>query len=413
MVSMVTGHDRVDPEWHDPEWIELRSPGVGKGPRTRRRRGPVMAGAVVLFVLVGANAVKSPDPEVADPRPTLPSPAVRPSGPSAGPTHPAPRRPLTGPTVLAGSGPLLAGAGRWELFARGNSDVFRIRVSTGRIERTETPPMRLTGEFSFVAGPHDVLVAPRDTGRGVLVPDGQPARPLSGLLATPGRVFPAGHGQLWYQNSSPDAAPGDDGSAPVVLTGFDGKPAGTSIPIRRGYVTSDGVANLLLKDGAGVNEIDGTAVRAVTTGSVSAVGPHHYLTLGCDAAHRCSTYLYDRSTRRQRRIGSADAGGIASGLIAPDGTHAALIHWDRAGPPHIVILDLRDGREQHLAGAPDSQLAEVQGNAVWSPDSRSLFALVDGHISIVDVSTGQTFTPDLRLPSLRQIALRVPTADQD
>lgn len=304
----------------------------------------------------------------------------------------------------------MAEAGDWELVVRGDADLFRIQIQTGRIVRTEIPPLALTGEFSFVAGPHDVVVAPRDSGVGVLVPDDRAALPLPGLLAEPGAIFPADDGRLWYQRSN-DVALGDTGPAPVVLTGFDGRSVGAPVPIRNGYVASDGHGHLLLEDAAGATEIDQTATQRVTTGSVTAVGPHHYLILECDADHLCSTYLYDRSAHRQRRIGSADVGGIVSGLISPDGTRAVLIHWDRAGPPHFVVLDLRDGTEHQVAGSPDSQLSGVDGNVVWSPDGRWLFALVDGHLSIVDVETGQAVIPDLPLPPLRQITLRAPTRD--
>jgi hypothetical protein len=48
----------------------------------------------------------------------------------------------------------------------------------------------------------------------------------------------------------------------------------------------------------------------------------------------------------------------------------------------------------------------------WSADSRWLFSLHQGELTVVNPSNGRTITPDLGLPELLQIVLRPSAASR-
>jgi hypothetical protein len=102
---------------------------------------------------------------------------------------------------------LLAVPTGWELFGRGG-DVVRIQLRAGRITRTAIPALQSTGPIYLVVGPDRAVIRPLDFVTGYVVPDGQPARPLSGALGNGGpgaartrQQSPLGHDRKRSENN--------------------------------------------------------------------------------------------------------------------------------------------------------------------------------------------------------------------
>src|SRR5262249_34422174 len=184
-----------------------------------RRRWPgllllvLAAGLTGVLLLQNANGAKpSAAPTTATPtvvRPTTP-PSPQPSAPA----------------IRDLGHPLLGVSAPWELFALSPFGVVRIQLAKGRITQTRVPPLTSTGPVSFLVGGDWTMIRPLDQVPGYLVPDGQPARKLTGVLNEGGEVFPG-----------PDPAhvwvPAADSGAPtnLGLVDVNGRLAGVTIPV--------------------------------------------------------------------------------------------------------------------------------------------------------------------------------------
>jgi hypothetical protein len=188
----------------------------------------------------------------------------------------------------------------------------------------------------------------------------------------------------------------------MSLIDLDGRPTGELVTAT-GSFSSDGRGNLLLNDVGGVWEVPRDKPRRITTGRVAAVGLNHYLLVDCDAEHRCSSYLYDKKSEKKRRLGRADTARVPSGVVSPDGRYAALLSYDGA-----TVMEVRDLTTNRTVRKAQERQDIYQASDVfaWSADSRWLFALHRGQLTLVEVASGRTITPDLGLPELAQITLR-------
>jgi hypothetical protein len=398
-----TGYMVLDRKAAEADWLQICPP-VLTVRRRRRRRLWIGAAAVAGLTLVASGLVNHDgDGSSSPPQPstTQTSRASAGTPTSAGLARADPIVVRPGVVGVDSTAGWLSGAGDWDLFARSDDALYRIELKSGRVTRTPVRALAGPGLVSLVAGPDQVLMTSTDNGPGVVIPDGQAARPLRGLLAQPGRLFPGPRGAVWLQSTAKDAA-----SGPVELVDLDGRTKRATVPVGGSWVTTDGSENLLLTGAGGVYQTSLRTTRRLTTGTITAIGPHHFLVVGCDAHFRCSTYLFNRSTSRQRRLGVAAADGIDSGIVAPDGRHAAFLHWGNATPTTFVVRNLADGTAETVDGAPSSSLSGIAGSLVWSPDSRSLMVLADGRLTVLDTVTHRTTVPDLDLPVLRQIAIR-------
>ena len=174
-----------------------------------------------------------------------------------------------------------------------------------------------------------------------------------------------------------------------MLSPLDHAGAGVTISIPPGdspfNALSDGAGYLLFPATGGVYDARPDGLHRITTGALLAVGTTGWLTLDCDARPTAVTALIDRATNARRVVGPAvtDSGG-QHGVIAPDGKTAAMF---KAGPdrntPMLYLLDLTTGAT-HGPALPVDQ-AGYEGTAVWSPDSRWLFAVgADGKLDAID-----------------------------
>jgi hypothetical protein len=322
------------------------------------------------------------------------------SAPASTTTRPARPRSFSDPALT------LPGAGASGLFARTDDSLYRIELRSGLVTRTDgagigTPSMGgRGGPVSMIAGPRQVLITETDSGAGVMVRDGHPAEPLPRGLQLPAQIFPGPPGYLWVYST-------ERSPARINLVDTTGRHQRATLDLDGAWPQTDGRGNLLLSDVGGVYEASPNRLRRLTSGSVTAVGPGHYLLVDCDPSRRCSTYLYDRSTRRQRRIGPADTSDLTTGTLSPDGRHAALIQWRGSGRPSLLVRDLADGTERVVPGVMDQQgTSDVASTLLWTPDSRWLITLLEGHVTFFDTTTGRLRTSGSALPTIAQLALR-------
>ncbi len=86
--------------------------------------------------------------------------------------------------------PLLGVTADWQLFGLSADSVVAIRLNAGQITRTFLPQQEGSGPVSFIVGPRQAIVRPLDNVPGYLVPDGRPARQLTGMLASGSLLLP-------------------------------------------------------------------------------------------------------------------------------------------------------------------------------------------------------------------------------
>lgn len=314
--------------------------------------------------------------------------------------------------------PLVGGAGAgWQLFgwSRGRDGgpgaVVRLWLARGRITRTAVPTPRSGGPVSFLAGPHQAIVRPLDFVPGYAVPDGRPARELTGPLGAAGPALPGpARGELWV--------PSPHDRHRMRLVRFDGTPAGVSVRVSTGARTtagaaSDGAGQLLVRTGHGTYQVGASGWRRITTGTLLAAGPTRFL-IRTRRHGRHRMWAVDRRTgdRRQVKPSSGPRPATADryapmGVVSPDGTTAALVRPRHGGPPTLHLLDLTTGADHPAGTSTPDHLRPADGGVVWSPDGRWLFAIDSGrHIVAVSRRTGRAIRVAADLPPMAAIALR-------
>jgi hypothetical protein len=100
-------------------------------------------------------------------------------------------RPASPPVTVTSIGhPILGVRAGWELFGLDNKSLVTVQFAGGRIVRTTVPRLAADGIVSLVAARGEALIRPLDNVRGYVVADGQPAQPLTGVLAHGGTLLP-------------------------------------------------------------------------------------------------------------------------------------------------------------------------------------------------------------------------------
>lgn len=388
-----------EPELGEIEWLDAAPP---ERPDDRRPGGPwrwfalgfVALAAVVVVAVVQRRPAHKAAP--ATPTPTSTAPSTH-SQTTSFTTAPSPSPPPI--TVMNLGRPLLAVPRSWELFARNADAVLRIQLATGRVVRTETPAVLSDGPMSFLAGPRQVIVKAWQGG-GIVIPDDQPARQLSGALATIGPILPGPEpGQLWVPSA------GDpDNPQRVQLVSFDGRRGEQISMPANGPPVPDGAGYLLSSLTGGIYDIRPGSLHRITTGALLAVGPTRWLTEECDEQHRCTTDVIDRRTGAHHVIGPGADSDAPTGLISPDGSMAAILHSEQ--PLTLSLLDLSSGFTHQTGVDIDRNDAYAGTSMVWTPDGRWLIvADTSGHLVAVD-HTGYAHVLTSRISGISQLALR-------
>jgi len=379
-----------------PDELVLGPPPVSPQRRHQRRiLAPAIVTAVVL--IAGASIIASHGPSLDGGSAPSPTPV---SGPTKKMWGSAARSASPPRPVVSTFESSLRDLGV-DLFARSEDTVFKIEAGTGRVTATSGVRLTTSAPVAFIAGPDRVVLRPWDDVTGFVVPDGQVARPLTGLLAKGTRALPGPPGRLWVADGQ--------WSSKMTLIGFDGRSTGTVVDSGAGNVIGDGRGGLLLTDIGGTYHVTPQHTRRVTRGTVIAVGEGHLLVADCNGRHVCSRYLYDRSTKEQRRIGGVRTEPLPSGTISPNGHYAALTTWPRVGDePLLTVVELASGRAlirrsgTNINGDPYPERSNI-----WLPDNR-LAGLHRGRLFLFDPRARRSSQPELKLPTLLQLAARAP-----
>lgn len=385
---------------------------IGHGPRRPRRPPPrwlVTVAAVVAVLGLSAAGLRAA--HTGGRGDAGSTPRHTPSGRASRPVPTPPGVTEVGHALLPG-----AHAG-WQLFARtgkalaGRGRVVRLQLAAGRITRTRFPDVRSGGPVSFVAGPQQAIVRPLDYVPGYVVPDGKPARRLTGPLDHGGPAIRGPKpGQVWVPSRRRDHR--------MRLVTLDGTPTGVLVRASSGSrttagVRSDGAGYLLTYTDHGVYDVRPAGWRRVTTGRLLAVGPTRWLVRAC-AHGRCGLRVIDRRTGRHRRLGRAPYPRPAhksrygvGGVISPDGGTAALVREHSDGTATLHLLALATGADDRTCVSTPANMSLSRGGLVWSPDSSRLFTInANRHVTAVNPRTGRIDMVAPDLPPVAQLAFR-------
>jgi hypothetical protein len=358
---------------------------------------------VVIAVVAVAVAGHKHKPSVASVARTT----VRPAPPAVLPTAP----------VTQEGHRLLGVTAGWELLGYGPDQVVRIEFARGRVVRTAVPPLLSSGPLSFVVGPSQVIIRPLDFVPGYLVPDGHHGRSLSGVLSHGGTLIPGPRpGTAWYQSGYQAGSlslvrmDGTRTGTPLRLPGHGGAQV---FPDGRGYA---------LAFGARTGEFYDVGPQGIRrfAGTLAAVGPASWLIVPCRDHRHCSDEVVNSATGARHVLPGRAAGPAAAppfvgppGVIAPDGSAAALPRAGPGGQMTLQLLNLMNGRNHRI------NVTLYQGSAgaqtlAWSPDSRWLFVVAaNGTLAAVNGRTQHIENIGVNIPSVSQIAIRnSPTASQ-
>ncbi len=227
--------------------------------------------------------------------------------------------------------------------------------------------------MSFVVGPDAAIVRPLDNVPGYYIRDGDPAQPLTGILAKGGLLLPGPtSAQAWDSAGSANS---------LVLVGTDGQPTSTRITLPNpGWPSqsamSDGRGDVLVASDSGSQYDAGPHFLRLVGVLLSAVGPTRWLAMDCPSGH-CRNVVFNPKTGTERTLPGPPVHLLTwpwpayPGSVAPDGQTAAVVA--DSGNGHVVLeeLNLTTGTVTRLA-VPVSENTSSQTMA-WSPDSKWLF----------------------------------------
>ena len=347
--------------------------------------------------------------------------AVRGTGQQA--RHAA-KTPLPAVRVMSVGHSLLGVTAGWELFARGLDDLLRIQLAEGKISVTYVPPLLSASPYvAFVIGAHEAVIRSTDLVPGYVVPDGGQARLMTGPLAGSGPLIPgpAPAQAAWVTSGAPT-------KPALSLVTLTGRRAGPTIRFQPGgpllpeTAVSDGRGYVLVTTGSYSVYDAGPGWDRPVPGTVVAVGPASWLVLACNGAYRhCRNEVVDIPDSARRVLPGPVTGypnyfsWPPTGVIAPDGSSAAVAENGRDGQLTVHLINLRSGANRNLnivLGASYSNnlplSSDLGGQSmVWSPDSRWLFvAAADGKLVAVDARTGKAELLWTRLPAVSEVAIR-------
>jgi hypothetical protein len=392
------------------EWLDLGPTAPAERPTaSRRSRRPwyLLAAAIAVAVILVAalnhdtkrsTASPSRPPTIAATEPAFPSSADAPS-----PTAP----PSVAVTNLGHR--LLDVPSDWEVFARGTNSVVRIELAKGRITTTPAPELSGGTGVSFIVGPDRVIAVPMDDQNGYQLRDGHRVSELPTAFGPHGPALPGPDpNHVWVPTDA-------GGRSAMTLIGLDGHPTGQTIRVPEGIGTaeSDGAGYVQFNATGGVYDARPGRVTRITSGALLAIGPTRWLTEECSVEFRCVTAVTNRATGARHTLavsqGNYSFTGYNNGLIAPDGSVAALVRDDgQEGRLLLSLFDLSNGafRETDVILNPD-QAFSGGGVLAWSPDSRWLFIVADaGRLLALDRESMRVTELSRSLPFLTQVGFR-------
>jgi hypothetical protein len=319
-------------------------------------------------------------------------------------SHSGGHHPPSPPVIVTSIGhPILGIRTGWELFGLDSSGVVTVQFDVGQIVRTRVPPLLSNGPVFFVAAQGEAIIRPLDNVPGYVVPDGKPARPLTGLLAQGGILLPGPTlTEQWFGHTSLDLL-GPDGT---VVNAHLAAIARTWAPF---WVVADGAGGLVLLDmSSQVEKYDARPGMLRPLGAqLVAVGPTTWLGLNCQSSP-CQDVVISAATGASRALPgppvSLTPWPSTLGAVAPDGRTAAVIVDTGDETSTLELVSLTSGGQTRVnvpvSGASSAQLA-------WAPDSTWLFVITaTGGLSAVNPRTGRAQAVGLGLSGLSQIVIR-------
>lgn len=309
---------------------------------------------------------------------------------------------------------LLGVTGGWELFVRGPDDLVRIELAQGRVMPTFVPPLDSgNSNVAFVIAAHDAIIKSADYEPGYVVPDGRQARQLAESVEYGGTMIPgpAGTQAFWLASVSTRASM-------LTLTTLTGHRTGPVIRFPPGgpqlvaTAVSDGRGDVLMTSGNATTYDAGPGWSRPLPGMIMAVGPASWLVMSCGSSYRrCREEIIDSASGASRLLpGNVSAVPAAFlwpplGVIAPDGSAAAVVGTDRDRQLPVQLVNLRTARIRDLHVALGSNASDE--SMAWSPDSRWLFvAAAGGQLVVIDAQTGRHADLGVQLPPVDQVAIR-------
>lgn len=295
----------------------------------------------------------------------------------------------------------------WELFGLDGSGVVAVQFSRGQIARTALPPDETSSPVSFIVDSDKVIIRPLDNVPGYVVPDGQPARQLTGVLS---------HGALLLPGPGEDEVWDIRGQQSISLVGARGQVVPNRLAALPGRFTllasiADGSGNVLLAGTDGRQYDTGPDVVRPVGALLLAVGPRDWLGLSCDQHGNCRSVVITATTGARRLISGPAFSAVnwpwlnPAGVVSPDGSTAALLATGTFGTTALDLVNLTSGAVKGIQ-VPVAPQASRQTLA-WSPDSRWLFVITArGQLAAVDQHTGHVQHLGLGLSGLSQIAIR-------
>ena len=377
------------------EWLDIGPP-ANRHPRLMPRRRRLAGLAAALMAVVVAGAVETSRDDYADQ-------AGRYTAPPS--TAPQPTRaPLEPPVVMPG--PTLPGAGSWEVYGRGEAEVVRLELGSGRITRTPVPQLATSGPVTFLATRTGVLARPVRAVPGYQVPDGEPARRLPHELGEGGLILPGPErDQVWITSTSRYSSRSEMLLASLssgwvrIQASLPAYTYGSVHPDGAGsyYVGSTGGAYLRVPGG----------YRRISMGTVLAASRQSWLTAECDQRLRCRHLLVDRrsGTRREVRLLPSFDAVLTLVSLSPDSRYAAVAYRMGTQSPALHLIDLRNGADREVAARFDSVLAEE--SLVWSPTGDHLAAIGrEGRLVVIAPATAEIVSLDADVPPISQLAAK-------
>jgi hypothetical protein len=360
---------------------------------SRRGRGPGWLSRLVLtclvlvavVVLVGRSTHRHAPEPVPQPSP-LPLPPV---------------------TVLNVGHRLLGVTAGWELFGLDQADVVAIQFARGRIVRTPLPPPEGSGPASFLIGPRAAIIRPMDNAPGYLVPAGDQARPLTGVLAAADLLLPGPEpSQEWV-------AGGSSSTLSLVTTAGHATGVHITLPASAWAVQSamsDGRGGILVTSVATGDQYDATPGSLRRVGAIlAAVGPSRWLGITCHSS-RCRTVVIDPATGARRILPGPPLQlftwpwPFEAGAVAPNGSAAAVVVASGNDRVALDLIELSSGAAMRIP-VPVNQNTSSQ-TLVWSPDSQWLFVLsADGKLLAVNARSHRVQSLGVSLPRFTQLAI--------
>jgi len=322
------------------------------------------------------------------------------------PPAPTPSPPPPAVTISKIGHPLLNQTADWELFGLAADSLVAIQLNVGQITRTILPPQEGSGPVSFIVGPHQAIIRPLDNVPGYVVPDGGPARTLTGILARGDWLLPGpSPTEEWVVSGT---------GSTLSLLGRGSQATGVHVTLPRHWAEqsamADGRGELLLFDDHGQQFDAGPGWLRRVGALLVAIGPTRWLGLGCHHGH-CRNVVIDIATGARRILPGPPVSIVTwpwpsePGVVAPDGSTAAVIETRGNGAAQLDLINLSSGVSTPIS-APVTPAISSQMLA-WSPDSQWLFvADANGKLLAVSARTRQVQSLGVRLPPISQLAVR-------